>query len=301
MMGGPESEVLNARTGKPVTAAPYGYKVGCRFADSEGVRQIDGHRVRWSSRVLNWSMDVAIRDWEGVAVGGSTQRVAGLNLGDRALSGTIPLDLGLLHGLETLDLSDNLLTGEIPTTLGDLSILLSLNLSGNSLSGCIPATIRNVMSSDLGELDMPYCDVLPGRLELSPGELNQQFDPYRIDYTAVSDVSRITASSTNHFGASLSFLDNLSRPLTDDEGEAPGFQIDLKAGVTSVRVRAESSGRLAELTHTVLVAEGGPFRRYDADENKTIDGEEVLEAVRDYFDGGLTGDQVICMVQLYFF
>ena len=42
MMGGPESEALNARVGRPVTAAPYGYKVGCRFDDSEGVRQKEG-------------------------------------------------------------------------------------------------------------------------------------------------------------------------------------------------------------------------------------------------------------------
>ena len=51
----------------------------------------------------------------------------------------------------------------------------------------------------------------------------------------------------------------------------------------------------------MLVADGDLFRRYDADENGVIDRDEVLQGVRDYFDGIIGRDEVVGLVQLYFF
>ena len=57
------------------------------------------------SATLNWSADTPITEWEGVAVGGVPQRVTGLRLNNRQLSGTIPPELGSLSNLQYLWLS----------------------------------------------------------------------------------------------------------------------------------------------------------------------------------------------------
>ena len=67
------------------------------------------------SATLNWSADTPITEWEGVAVGGVPQRVTGLRLNNRPLSGTIPPELGSLSNLNSLELSWNQLSGEIPS------------------------------------------------------------------------------------------------------------------------------------------------------------------------------------------
>ena len=75
----------------------------------------------------------------------------------------------------------------------------------------------------------------------------------------------------------------------------------MNPGVTLVRIRLESADGEVERTYTVLIANGELFRRYDANENREIERDEVLRAVDDYFAGKLTRDEVIGMVQLYFF
>ena len=275
--------------------------------------------------MLNWSEGVPMSEWDGVSHGGVPARVTELVLDGRSLSGTIPSDIGLLTGMEELDLSENLLTGGIPsevrslTRLRDLRLsdnaltgpippelesltdLHTLQLSGNAFSGCVPGALRQVESNDLIEMDLPHCDVLLGYLEIFPGELNQQFDPYRTNYTAMSLSSRITAGAVSEAGTARHFLDNLSRPQPDADTETPGHQVDTGPGVTFTRVRVVSADREAERTYTVLVAAGGLFLRYDADGNRVIDRDEILLGVRDYFDGLIGRDEVIGLVQLYFF
>ena len=108
---------------------------------------------------LNWSADLAITEWDGLAAG--TGRVAGIYLPDSGLAGTVPAgisdldaltrltlrdnaltgeipDLSALDNLERLILSNNALTGGIPTTLGDMDNLEYLYLHGNQLTGGIP-------------------------------------------------------------------------------------------------------------------------------------------------------------------
>ena len=250
---------------------------------------------------LDWSTDTPIADWQGVTVGGSPGRVTGISLRDGGLDGTIPTALGVISNLETLDLRDNGLTGEIPPQLGNLTGLRELHLSGNSLSGCVPGHLRAVATNDLSDLDIRHCDVLLAGLNIVPGEMHQQFDPYVRRYTAVSDASRITVIPTASDGVTLEVLDNLSRPLADADDSGLGHQVDLSPGVTFARVRVVSTDGLASQLYTTLVCEGDLFRRYDANEDRGIDKDEVLRAVRDYFDGDATRDEVIGIVQLYFF
>ncbi len=87
----------------------------------------------------------------------------------------------------------------------------------------------------------------------------------------------------------------------DADPSSVGHQFDLGIGVTFARVRVVSADHEVQRLYTVLVASGELFRRYDSNENMTIEGDEVLQAVGDYFDGKITRDEVIGMVQLYFF
>ena len=132
---------------------------------------------------LNWSVDVAITEWDGVKVSGTPRRVTELKLANRNLTGVIPPELGRLTyldalwlngnrlsgeippelgglvNLNTLLLYTNQLSGEIPSQLGTLTNLRILRLSGNSLTGCIPAVLKNLgASNDLGRLGLAYCD-----------------------------------------------------------------------------------------------------------------------------------------------
>ena len=107
---------------------------------------------------LNWSVDTPINNWYDVTLGGTPQRVTGLNLSGYGLSGTIPPGLGGLTGLEYLDLGRNGLSGKIPGELGGLTNLQSLWLQGNQLTGCIPPGLRDVRDNDLDELGLDDCE-----------------------------------------------------------------------------------------------------------------------------------------------
>ena len=93
---------------------------------------------------LNWSVDRALADWDGVTVAGTPPRVTRLELTGRSLTGTIPAALGNLTGLEILSLNRNALTGTVPATLGQLTNLQRIYLNRNSLEGAIPTTLENL-------------------------------------------------------------------------------------------------------------------------------------------------------------
>ena len=288
-------------------AIDYVYGSSCAPVDSEEDKAVLASLygatggANWEDK-SNWLSSRPIREWYGVTsdAGG---RVTGLYLWENQLSGTIPPELGNLSELFWLNMRDNQLTGSVPPELGKLSSLRGLYLRNNQLTGCIPASLQGVESNDFDRLFLPFCDmslVLNG-LRILPGELNQQFEPYRTSYTAVSDATTVTIEADAGVGVTPRYLDNLSRRQADADVETPGHQVGLKAGVTFARVRLESVDGEEERTYTILIASGELFRQYDVNENREIDRDEVLMAVRDYFDGLLTRDEVIGMVQLYFF
>ncbi len=120
---------------------------------------------------LNWSAGTAITAWEGVTVDPTSNQVTQLDLENEALSGTIPGGLSKLRDLTHLDLSNNSLTGTIPEALGDLENLEELRLSGNSLTGCIPQGLKDVVTNDLGSLNLPDCSPAPEKPTAgAPGE-----------------------------------------------------------------------------------------------------------------------------------
>ena len=92
---------------------------------------------------LNWSVDVALADWDGIRTRG-TGRVTNITLVEKGLTGTVPSQLAQLSNLEKLALSSNALTGEIPSGLGSLSNLEILWLSHNQLTGNVPSELGNL-------------------------------------------------------------------------------------------------------------------------------------------------------------
>ena len=93
----------------------------------------------------NWLTAKPMRDWHGVTVGAGG-RVTRLWLGNNALAGPIPPELGQLGNLQRLFLSSNDLTGPIPPELGSLSSLQHLYLSNNALTGPIPPELGSLSS-----------------------------------------------------------------------------------------------------------------------------------------------------------
>ena len=127
------------------------------------------------SRSLNWSEDIPIAQWDGVALGGTPQRVTRLRLHRKGLDGGVPADLSGLTGLVELSLYRNKLTGRIPAALGNLSNLRWLYLHSNKslesdgLSGPIPTTLGNL---DNLELLFLYGNNLSGTIPAELGQLS---------------------------------------------------------------------------------------------------------------------------------
>ena len=147
---------------------------------------------------LNWSADLPIASWDGVAVNRWTGRVIVLDLTRQdvtgqippalgqlselevlelsAMTGEIPLELGSLSNLRTLSLRWNSLTGGIPPELGQLSNLRVLHLFNNGLSGEIPPELGSL--ANLRELDLGWNQQLTGAI---PPELGQLSNLRKLD------------------------------------------------------------------------------------------------------------------------
>ena len=170
-------------------------------------------------------------------------------LSDNNLKGELPLWLGNLSNLENLDLADNGLSGTIPAALGDLASLEHVYLAGNDLSGCVPAGLRDLRNDDFDDLGLPYCDVALSNLSVSPWELEPAFEPHRLRYTARVYDSQATLAPTSDHGATFEYGTGVVR-LSDANASAPGFQVDLECGETTVEIRVISAdGR--DHTYTV--------------------------------------------------
>ena len=105
------------------------------------------------SATLNWSANIPVDQWEGVALGDTPLRVTGLRLPAKALTGQIPSGLGSLTNLESLGLGWNQLTGTIPPELGNLANLGFLYLNSNQLTGTIPAELGSLANLIWLDLD----------------------------------------------------------------------------------------------------------------------------------------------------
>ena len=229
---------------------------------------------------------------------GDLSNLRTLRLDHNQLAGEIPTELGGLANLESLYLYDNQLTGPIPSELGNLSNLRSLYLSANQFTGCTPEGLRDVERHDLDEFDQPFCDVLLSGLALSPGSLVPQFDAHRTDYSASVGLSpvTVTVNPTNDHDATFLFLDENDGEVADADRTLAGFQVEFGAGVPAIKIRVVSQDNQA--THTYTITDLG--NRYDANDDRVIQRDEVITAIKDYFNDVITREETIEIIKLYF-
>lgn len=111
----------------------------------------------WSMPSLkNFSMsDCNI--WGELPAFGSCRSVSVIELGDNALSGSIPESISSCQELERIDLSGNALTGQIPQGIASLPALSALDLSRNNLTGPIPSKFGD--SSSLWLFNVSFNDM----------------------------------------------------------------------------------------------------------------------------------------------
>jgi len=67
------------------------------------------------------------------------------------VTGTIPTEIGLMSGLNSLSLANGTLTGTIPEEIGNLNQLKRLWLFNNKLTGNIPQALGNLGVLEVGE------------------------------------------------------------------------------------------------------------------------------------------------------
>ena len=175
-----------------------------------------------------------------------------LSLAENQLTGPIPAELGSLSNLGALYLSGNQLSGVIPPEIGDLSNLRRLYLSGNQLEGCVLQQLRDVAESDLNDVGLPFCDVLLSGLTIEPGSLTTPFDPYETEYTAVGP-SRVTVTPVNEHNSTFRYLDEDGSEIADADRSMDGHQVDLGAGINTIRIMVVSQDGQASLIYTVLI------------------------------------------------
>ena len=141
---------------------------------------------------------------------GNLHGLMDLLLCNDSLTGEIPPELGNLTQLHSLDLYRNSLTGEIPHELGYLSQLQSLNLESNSLTGEIPGELGNL--TQLQSLDLDR-NSLTGEI---PSELGNLTRLRRLDLGANSLSGEISRELGN-----LSQLQHMSLWGNALSGEIP--------------------------------------------------------------------------------
>jgi len=122
-----------------------------RYALATLFFQTGGNKL-WKFK-SGWLTSTSPCGWYGVTCDDTTGKVAGIELSDNSLVGSIPSELGILSALTSITiLSSFELTGSLPTELSRLTDLKRITMRSNYLSGIIPtqiSTLRSLTTLDL--------------------------------------------------------------------------------------------------------------------------------------------------------
>ena len=125
--------------------------------------------ARWQNNT-GWDLDPSggsICHYHGISCNITDNAVLGVSLFSNSLAGTLPSELGLLSGLESMYLGKNQLFGTVPTQLG-IGSLKKMFLGINSLQGSLPSELGAATGLEL--LDVRV-NGLYGRLPSQLGRL----------------------------------------------------------------------------------------------------------------------------------
>ena len=103
---------------------------------------------------------------------------------------------------------------------------------------------------------LPSTDATLSALTTSEGTLTPAFNSVTTEYTATvgSSVSQITVAPTeNDSGAAVSYLDGSDMPLTDADGTASDFQVDLSTGANVMKVKLTAEDGATEKVYTLTI------------------------------------------------
>lgn len=132
---------------------------------------------------LGWDQSKPVSTWSGIEVApidnseGVVNRVTGINLSKKSLTGTIPAKIAELPYLRALRLDGNKLTGSIPDSYYELVNLQTLWLGNNPLNGVLKGEISNLKKlRNLSIINTSISGEIPASIgelkELSSLELN---------------------------------------------------------------------------------------------------------------------------------
>ncbi|XP_028755423.1 receptor-like protein EIX2 [Neltuma alba] len=132
--------------------------------------------LNYCSRTLNYTF--IVRDevllhmkGQGLSYKRNLNLVRSVDLSSNMMSGTIPLEIFALTGLQSLNLSHNQFEGNIPKEIGNMKQLESVDLANNRLSGEIPQSMAKL--SFLAVLNLSFNNFI-GKIPL--GTQLQGFD-----------------------------------------------------------------------------------------------------------------------------
>ena len=235
---------------------------------------------------------------------GSIANLQVLAFGGNQLTGKIPAWLGSLSNLERIALSANQLNGEIPVQLGDLTNLEVLFASGNELTGGIPDELA--LLTNLQRLSL-YDNQLTGTIPSWLGLLTN------LDFLSVRE-NQLSGTIPVELG-NLINLTTLSLSANQLTGEIPAelgrldkleelhLSENQLTGCIPATLRDVLTNDLAELGLPFCVS--SLVARYDANDNGTIEKNEVIEAINDYLfgdgDEAINKAEVIELINLYLF
>ena len=101
---------------------------------------------------------------------------------------------------------------------------------------------------------------------------------------------------TNDHNATFLFLDENDVEVADADNSVEGFQVEFGAGVPAIKIRVVSQDNQA--THTYTITDLG--NRYDVNDDRVIQRDEVITAIKDYFNDVITREETIEVIKLYF-
>ncbi|TVU33121.1 hypothetical protein EJB05_24906, partial [Eragrostis curvula] len=102
-------------------------------------------------------------------------QITDLDLSRNQITGSIPMTIGVLNGLNALNLSGNQISGNIPAAFGFMSVLTILDLSSNALSGEIPKDFNKLKLNILNLSRNQLIGEIPTVLQIDAYDL--RFNP----------------------------------------------------------------------------------------------------------------------------
>ena len=106
----------------------------------------------------------------------------------------------------------------------------------------------------------------------------------------------VSIVSTNRHSATFLFLDENDREIADADNVLAGFQVHFGADITAIKIKVVSQDNLAAYTYTITDL----GNRYDANDDGVIQRDEVISAIKDYFNNLITREETIEVIKLYF-